>query len=376
MNRPSKPAGVDELRVLIVHDFAETYGGAERIAAEIAAAFPGSRLVAITGRAEVAERMGLSGDRFETLLKPRPGLLRHYRKLAPLYPALARMRALGEADLLISSSYAFAHGFRATNGAPHLSYCYSPLRFAWTMGVDYGREIGGDRAAPTLDRLAAPFRAADRAASRRVDRYVAESGYVASQLREFFGRDADVVHPPVDCERFKLSAQPPEDYVLLCGRLIEPYKRPTMVVEAFRRMPDRRLVIAGDGPEAARLREIAPPNVEFRGALGDEDLVEAMAACSFAVFPSRDDFGLVPIEVMACGRPVLAYAGGGALETIPPGVGGEFFTEQSTEALVVAIEAFEPDAYDPAAIRAHAKEFDVPRFHDAIREQAAELIGL
>lgn len=363
-----------ELRVLIVHDFAETYGGAERIAAEIAASFPASRLIAITGREEVAERMGLEG-RFETMLRPSESLLRHYRKLAPIYPAIARAKQLPPADLLISSSYAFAHGFRTVNGAPHLSYCYSPLRFAWTMGTDYGARFAGPRAAPLLDRMAAPFRAADRRASRRVDRYVAESDYVAGQIRKFYRREPTVIHPPVDCERFRPSGLPPEDYVLLCGRLIEPYKRPTLVVEAFRDMPERRLVVAGDGPEAARLRRIAPPNVEFRGALADRELVETMARCSFAVFPSRDDFGLVPVEVMACGRPVLAFAGGGALETVPAGVGGALFGEQSVDCLVDAVERFEPGSYQPAEIRAHAERFGAPRFRDAIRVEAGRVVG-
>ncbi|MGI8728126.1 MAG: glycosyltransferase [Solirubrobacterales bacterium] len=374
MHLPPLSNGNSQPRVLIVHDFAETFGGAERIVAEIAAAFPGSRLVAITGRPEVAARMGMAG-RFRTLLGSSPPLLRHYRKLVALYPALASLRRLPAADLLISSSYAFAHGFSTVNGAPHLSYCYSPLRFAWTMGADYGAALAGPRAAGALDRFAAPFRVADRRASGRVDRYVAESSYVAGQIREFYGRVSTVIYPPVDCCKFRPSAASPEDYALLCGRLIEPYKRPTMVVEAFRRMPERRLVVAGDGPEAERLRRIAPANVEFRGALADDELVEAMARCSFAVFPSRDDFGLVPVEVMACGRPVLAFAGGGALETIPIGVGGELFAEQSVDCLVEAISRFEPERYRPAEIRAHAERFDAPRFRESIRAEAQRLLG-
>lgn len=372
-NGAGRQRGENDLEVLIVHDFAEIYGGAERIAAEIAAVFPRSRMIAITGRQEVARRMGLEG-RFETLIPESELVHRHFRKLAPVYPLLVGAKRLPPADLLISSSFAFAHGFRTVNGAPNLSYCYSPLRFAWTMGTEYGEKLAGARAGPLLNSLTAPFRAADRLASRRVDHYIAESEYVATQIRDFFGRESSVLHPPVDCETFRPSGEPPEDYVLMCGRLVEPYKRPTMVVEAFRRMPERRLVIAGEGPEGKHLREIAPPNVEFRGPLQDDELVEAMAKCSFLIFPSCDDFGLVPVEVMACGRPVLAFACGGGLETVPAGVGGEFFHEQSVEAVVEAIEAFDPNIYDPTEIRNHALGFGVPRFREEIRRQARRLV--
>lgn len=363
-----------DLKVLIVHDFAETFGGAERIAGEIASAFPNSSLVAIAGREEVAKRMGLEG-RFSTLLPQSEWLLRHYRKLAPGYPLLAAMRSLPEADLLISSSYAFAHGFQTVNGAPHLSYCCSPLRFAWTMADDYGRNMVGSRFGSKLDQLAAPFRMLDRRASRRVDRYLAESDYVAGQIQRFFDRDAEVLHPPVDCERFSPGTADVDDFILLCGRLIEPYKRPSMVVEAMRALPGRRLVVAGDGPELAQLRRIAPANVEFTGQLEDKELVDTMRRCSFAIFPSRDDFGLVPVEVMACGRPVLACAEGGALETLAAGLTGEFFYEPTVEGVVNAIRGFDPDRYDPAAIREHAMQWEVKDWRRNLVRAAGELVG-
>ncbi|MGI8726797.1 MAG: glycosyltransferase [Solirubrobacterales bacterium] len=360
-------------KVLIIHDFAETFGGAERIAGEIANAFPGSELIAIAGRDEVAKRMGMEG-RFSTLLPRSEWLLRHYRKLAPGYPLLAAARSLPEADLLISSSYAFAHGFQTVNGAPHLSYCCSPLRFAWTMADDYGDRLVGPRLGSSLGKLSAPFRVLDRRASKRVDRYLAESGYVADQIQRFFNRDATVLHPPVDCERFSPGTEDVEDYVLLCGRLIEPYKRPNLVVEAFRAFPERRLVVAGDGPELPRLREIAPSNVEFVGQLEDEALIAKMRRCSFAIFPSRDDFGLVPVEVMACGRPVLASAEGGALETVRPGVTGELFSEPTVEGVVEAIRQFDPSGYDTDAIREHALGWDVRDWRRDLRNAAADLL--
>jgi glycosyltransferase involved in cell wall biosynthesis len=359
--------------VVIAHDFAETYGGAERIAASMAQAFPEAPFWAILGRPEVASRMGV-GDRFHSLLAPRPALLRHYRALAPWYPHLVRRRPLPPADVLLTSSYAFAHGFATQNGAPQVCYCYSPLRFAWTMTDDYGRELAGGAGGLAMRALGAHMRRLDRRAAQRVQLYIAESHFVAEQLARFYGVEARVVWPPVDCSRFVPSGSPEhDDFFLLCGRLIEPYKRPFMAIEAFSKLPSNRLVVAGDGPALPELRRIAPPNVEFRGQLADDELIPLMQSCAAAIFPSRDDFGLIPVEVMACGRPVIAFAGGGALETVAPGITGEFFSEQTSSALEAAVSRFDPGSYDPTAIRTHAERWDVPRFQAAIRDAVTEV---
>ena len=322
---------------------------------------PEAEFWAILGRPSVAERMGLTG-RFHSVLPPRPALLKTYRALAPIYPSLVRHYELPEADVLLTSSYAFAHGFQTRNRAPQACYCYSPLRFAWSMTEAYGEELGVPLARHGLSAFAAFMRAQDRRAAKRVTRYVAESAFVARQIQDAYGVDSEVVMPPVDCSLFKPPATPDhDDFFLFCGRLVEPYKKPFMTIEAFRGLP-HRLVVAGDGPALRKLREVAPPNVEFLGQLSDTDLVPLMQRCAAAVFPSRDDFGLIPVEVMACGRPVIAFAGGGALETVVPGKTGEFFSEQSAGALRTAINAFNPGAYDPNAIRTHAEGWDVPRF--------------
>lgn len=351
---------------MIAHDFAETYGGAERIAASMAEALPEAPVWAILGRPSVAQRMGVA-DRFESILPPRPAVLRHYRALAPAYPLMVRRRRLPSADVLLTSSYAFAHGFATENSAPQVCYCYSPLRFAWSMTEDYGHQLGGPLIRGTLGALAAYMRHMDRRAAQQVTHYIAESHFVADQLRRFYGVDPEVVWPPVDCSRFTPAEDAHDGYYLLCGRLIEPYKRPFMAIEAFASLPHHRFVVAGDGPALPELRRVAPANVEFVGQLDDRELVPLMQRCAAAVFPSRDDFGLIPVEVMACGRPVVAFAGGGALETVAPGETGEFFHDQTAEAMAAAIAAFDPDAYSSTAIREHAESWDVPRFQAAIR---------
>jgi len=352
----------------------ETYGGAERVTQELAKAFPEAPVVALMARRSVARRMGVE-DRTRSLLAPRERVFGHYRLLAPAFPALARAARLPFADVVLSSSYGFAHHMSAP-GAVHVSYCHSPLRFAWTMTQQYQATLASGHARGAAFRvLAAGMRQEDRRASARVDRFLTQSPYVADQIQRFYGRTADVVGAPVNAELFRPgSGYRRSGHFLFCGRLIEPYKRVGLVIEAFRELP-YLLTIAGDGPARAELEAAAPRNVKFVGALDDSDLVAAMQSCTALIFPSRDDFGLLPVEVMACGRPVLAYAAGGALHTVVPGVTGELFAEQTREALVEAIEQFDPAAFDPAAIRAHALQWDAVAFRHRIRaavEQALE----
>jgi glycosyltransferase involved in cell wall biosynthesis len=363
-------AGVDaalaSLDVAIAHDNLYWYGGGERIIATLARELPDSPFWAIVGKRAVAERMGVA-DRLHFLLPENRFTLANYRRLAPLYPPLLRARKLPPCDVLVTSSFAFAHHFRTRNDAPQLCFCYSPLRFAWSMTEDYGAEFGVGRR--LAEAAAGAFRRVDRKAARRVDRYIAESRYVADQLERFYGRSCDVIYPPVDCERFHPKPDPGHDgYFLYCARLVEAYKKPSLVVDAFRELPDHRLIIAGEGPERESLEARATGNVEFVGQVGDDRLIPLMQRCAALVFPSRDDFGLVPVETMACGRPVLAFAGGGALETVAPGTTGEFFDEQSASAIRDAVLGFNPDAYDPAAVRAHAERWRAERFVDEMKE--------
>jgi glycosyltransferase involved in cell wall biosynthesis len=203
---------------------------------------------------------------------------------------------------------------------------------------------------------------------------VTQSPYVRDQIEQFYGIDADIIGAPVDCDLFRPSEEPPEDFYLLCGRLIEPYKRMGLVVRAFRDFPRQRLVVAGDGPAMPELRAMAGPNVEFLGHLNDTDVASIMQRCKAAIFPSQDDFGLIPVEVMACGRPVLAYGAGGALYTVVRGVTGAFFGAQTDEAVRTALAAFDPYAYDPAEIRRHAMRWDSGRFRERIRAIVTQVV--
>jgi len=364
-------------RVIITHDFMETYGGAERVTAEMAEAFPDAPVYALLGRRSVAARMGVA-DRFVSLVPPRERVLRGYRLATPAWGAFADRVRLPKADAVLSSSYAFAHRLRTVNDAPIVCYCHGPLRFAWSMTQPYREEWARSRPQElAFDALASLARRSDRRAAGRVASYLTQSPFTADQIKQFYGREADIIGAPIDARLFRPadrpSGRPP--YWLLVSRLIEPYKRVGMVVEAFRRMPDLHLVVVGDGPAALQLVRTAPSNVELTGELGDRDLVHLMQHCDAAICPSREDFGLVPVEIMACGRPVLAYGDGGALHTVVPGLSGEHFGEQTPEAMVAAVRAFDAAVYDSTAIRAHALQWDRPYLHQRLVDAVTAVIA-
>jgi glycosyltransferase involved in cell wall biosynthesis len=321
----------------------------------------------ILGRRAVAERMGIA-DRVVTLLPERDSLLRRYRQLAPIYPMLVRSFRLPAADIVVASSYAYAHGFQTVNAAPVVCYCHGPFRHLWTQQAAYARRMpGGLAGRAAFSGYAAAARAADRAVARSVHTYLTQSPFTAETIARCYRRAAQVVPPPIDCERFRPSGRPHAGYFLFAGRLVEAYKRPSLVVDAFARMPELRLLVAGDGPAMAALRRRASSNVEFLGRLDDDDLVAAMQDCAAAVFPSVDDFGLIPLEVNACGRPVLAVRAGGARHTVAHGISGEFIEAQSVDAVIRAVRAFDSARYDSETVRAHALARDGRSFRDRLR---------
>jgi glycosyltransferase involved in cell wall biosynthesis len=363
------------MRVVITHDFYETFGGAERVTAEIAAAFPDAPVYAILGRSSVARRMGIE-DRVRPLLPEYERLLRHYRFMAPAYPPLVRSAKLPEADLIVSSTYAYAHGFRTPNRAPMLCYCHGPFRHLYSQQEQYASQLPGGIATRAAFRAyCAGARVFDRVAAASISQFVTQSPFTVELIRRSYGRTSKILAPPVDCDLFHPSDQPAKGYFLFVGRLVEAYKRPSIVIDAFGRMPEKRLLIAGDGPARAELEARATENVEFVGALGDRELVSVMQGCEAAVFPSVDDFGLVPLEINACGRPVLAYRGGGALHTVRPGVSGDYIELQSADAVEAAVRAFNPGWYDTREIRAHAMRWSASGFREHLRDAADEVLG-
>jgi glycosyltransferase involved in cell wall biosynthesis len=362
-------------RVVIVHDFMESYGGAERVTEEMARAFPDAPVYALLGRGDVARRMGIE-DRCRMLLPSPEFALRRYRLATPLLAFLGEFVRLPPADVVLTSSYAFAHHLRSRSGAPQVCFCHSPLRFVWTMNDSYRSHWapGGARGA-AFDAMTRLVRARDRRAAGRVARFLVASPYTGEQVERFYGRSATVIGAPVAVDRFcPAPGGGCDDYFLFSGRLIDPYKRVMETIEAFGRL-GLRLIVAGDGPAYSRARRAASSNVEFTGALGDDRLIALMQRCRAAIFPSQDDFGLIPLEVMACGRPVLACASGGANYTVRPGVTGELFSDASASGIERAMRSFRPESYDPAVIREHAMNWSAARFRERLVEAVQDVVS-
>jgi glycosyltransferase involved in cell wall biosynthesis len=355
---PRHPGG---LQAVFGHDFLHVYGGAERVLAEMMDTFPGSELWSVHHRSATARAVTEGPAR--SLLPESERIARHFRLLTPGLPALVRRHRLPPADVLITSSYAFAHGMRTADDAPQVCFCHSPLRFAWSATDDYSKRWARVPGAGLAFRaFAEGMRRSDVRAARGVHTYLAISSFVADVIREAYEIEPILLRAPIDTDLFHPAEDGPDDYFLFCGRLIEPYKRPTAVIDAFADLPDKKLVVAGDGPELARLRARATANVTFLGHLRDDELVPLMQRCTATIFPSRDDFGLVPLEVMACGRPVIALASGGALETVVDGRTGVFLDRVDSARLAAAVRDFDVDRFDASEIRAHALQWDRRQF--------------
>jgi glycosyltransferase involved in cell wall biosynthesis len=332
---------------LLVHDFAFDFGGAERVTAALSHAFPSARVLAVGGTNEVIERMGLAG-RAETIL-PRGRFASAYRWLSPALPRIVRRTVDGP---VISSSYAFAHHVRSRS--LHVEYCHSPLRQLW-IAEDRYRQSGGRHLSMGMTAFGDYLRKADRDAVAHVDVIVASCENVRRRIDAIYGREAHIVHPPVDLEAFYRDAVDREpDLVLLVARLVEPYKQVRGALEAFRELPVR-LVVVGEGRDAASLRAVAPPNVEFVGRARDDELRRWYSRAAVVLFPSEDDFGLVPVEAAACGTPVVALDAGGARETVVHDLTGLRYATPGdlSEALRQALNR----RWDAEIIREHAQAF-------------------
>jgi glycosyltransferase involved in cell wall biosynthesis len=299
-----------------------------------------------------------------------PQAERRYRHYLPLFPAAVRALDLRGYDLVLSSSHAVAKSVRVPPGALHVCYCFTPMRYVWDLYADYFGPRAGPAARLVMPALAAWLRRWDRRTASRVHHFVAISRFVADRIRRAYGREADVIYPPVDVSRFRVDEAPGEYYLVVSA--LTPYKRVDLAVAACTRL-GRRLLVVGSGPEAGRLRALAGPTVELLGWCDDARVAELYARCRALLFPPLEDFGIAPLEAMASGRPVIALGAGGARETVvPPGEGepptGLFFARQTVDDLAEAIRRFEASAhaFEPKALRRRAEAFDRPLFRERI----------
>ncbi|MCW5883174.1 MAG: glycosyltransferase [Anaerolineae bacterium] len=355
-------------RVALAHDWLNQYGGAERVLEVLKALFPDAPVFTAMYWPDALPAGYRAWDIRTSFLDGWPMVKQHHQPFLPFYPAAFASLDLTGYDLILSNKSAFCHGVRKPPGARHVCYCLTPTRFVWDFDSYVAHEGRGRLARTLVPPLLSPLQAWDFDAAQRVDHFIGISSAVRDRIRRIYRRDAAVLYPPVDLSQFAPSATR-DDYYLVVSRLI-PYKRVDIAIEAFNRLR-RRLVIIGDGRDRARLESLAGPTIEFCGRLSDRETRAAMAQAKAFIFPGLEDFGLTPVEAQASGRPVIAYAAGGALDTVIPGLTGAWFYPQTADALAHAVEATNVDALDPAACRANAARFDVSVF----RQRLADFIN-
>ncbi len=359
------------MRVALVHDWLTGMRGGERCLEVFCELFPEADLYTLLhvpgSVAPVIERRRLITSFIQRL----PDAARRYRSYLPLFPAAVRSFDLRGYDLVLSSSHAVAKGARVPPGALHVCYCYTPMRYVWDLYDEYFGPRAGLLTRALMPPVAAALRRWDRRTAAGVHHFVAISRFVADRIRRAYGREADVIYPPVDVSRFRLEESPGEFYLVVSA--LTPYKRVDLAVEAANRLR-ARLVVVGTGPEEKRLRQLAGPTVEFLGWRSDAEAAELYARSRALLFPTLEDFGITPLEAMAAGRPVIALGQGGALETVVPPGGAEpptglFFERQTVEDLVGAIRRLESGAvhFEPKALRKRAEAFDRPLFKERIQ---------
>lgn len=351
------------MRVALAHEYFASWGGAERVTSELHALWPEAPVYVLFYERRHAWALDGWDLRASWLQRLPLGDGRH-RLLLPLLPRAVESIAVAAADVLVSSSSAFIKGLRLPDGTRHVCYCHSPTRYLWDWSDRYVKEEGLAPLAPLLAPLLDRLRAWDLEAARRVHRFVANSRTVRERIRRYYGRDAEVVYPPVDVESFPLG-DGREDFYLVVSRLV-PYKDVDLAVRAFSAL-GLRLKIVGEGRDRRRLERVARDNVEFLGRQPDATVKELLAMARGLVFPAEDDFGMVCVEALACGTPVIALARGGATEIVDDGRTGMLFPEPTPELLAAAVRRAETTRFAPAELRAAARRFDVSVFRERMR---------
>lgn len=353
------------MKIALIHDHLAQDGGAEKVVKCFQEIWPEAPLYVLVYNPKKANTFFKGKKIHASFLQKMPWGVKKYQWYLPLMPAAIENFDLSEFDVILSSTSMFAKGVIVKPGTLHLCYCHTPTRFLWSDTHQYVRELGINGLVKMLLPLfLSNVRLWDRAAAERVDQFIANSKIVQERIKKYYHRESDLIYPPVELENFFIAQ--PENYFLTGGRLVA-YKRFDLVVKAFNRL-GRNLKIYGTGPEEAALKKLAKKNIQFLGRVSDAEKAELYAKAQAFVNPQVEDFGITMLESMASGRPVIAYAAGGAKEIVRPGVNGEFFKVQTWEDLADAVVKFDSSKYAPAAIRAFAEKFNTQTFKAQIKD--------
>jgi glycosyltransferase involved in cell wall biosynthesis len=353
------------MKTALVYDWLVTIGGGEKTLAAIEEAYP-SPIYTL-----VCDKKKLEGSPFEgkivhpSFLQKLPFANRFYRNYFPLFPLAIEQFDLSKYDLVISTSHAAAKGALTHSQQLHLCYCLTPMRYAWDLTHRYLESVSGIRkiiAKSSLHYL----RNWDIASVSRVDHFAAISQYIAKRIKKIYGREAEVIYPPVDTALIPFSAHK-ENYYITVSRFV-PYKRIDLIVEAFSHLPSCKLIVVGDGPEMKKVKSKASKNVEILGWQPDAKVRELIAKAKAFVFAAEEDFGIVVVEAQAAGTPVIAFGKGAVLETVVPNKTGLFFNEQTPQSLIQTLQEFERQEYSPEYIHQFAQKFSKERFQKEFKD--------
>ena len=360
------------MKTAIVHEWFVDYMGSEKCVESFTNIWPESDVFALIDFLNEDERKKiLKGKKaITTFVQNLPRAKSAHRLYLPFYPMAIEQLDISKYDVIVSSSHSVAKGVLSNSKQLHICYCHTPMRYAWDLYHQYINESGLQKGIKGF--IAKYFlhkiRIWDYVSAKRVDYFIANSNYIAKRIKKVYGRDADVIYPPVDVDRFQLEKEK-EDYYLIVSRFV-PYKKVDVVVKAFSEMPDKKLVVVGSGPDEDKLKKIAANNIEFKGYQSEEELTKLMQKAKAFVYAAEEDFGITIVEAQAAGTPVIAYGIGGAGETVINGKTGVLFYGQTPNELISAVKEFESNSnnFDSEFIRTHSLKFSRGVFEQKIEE--------
>ncbi|MFH1772951.1 MAG: glycosyltransferase [Patescibacteria group bacterium] len=356
------------MRVALIHDHLAQDGGAENVLKVLASLFPDAPIYTLLCEKKNIDKYYSQRHIETSIIQKLPGGVSHYQWYMPLMPMVVEFFDLSSYDVVISDSSSFAKGVITSTHTLHICYCHTPTRYLWSDTHQYLNELKYNKYFKKIIFLVLNYvRIWDRLAADRVDKFIANSNFIARRIKKYYHNDSTVIYPPVEIGKFNISANI-GDYFLIGGRLAL-YKRVDIVIEACKKL-GKKLKIFGDGVDLKRLKKIADnnENIEFLERVDDKVKADLYSHCMAFINPQEEDFGITMVEAMASGRPVIAYRSGGALEIIKAGITGEFFNNQTADSLVEILNNFDINKYDSQEIQQHAKQFSVERFKKEILE--------